>query len=484
MTTLVRTISLAAALLAAPAARGQDLTVKAPPQSRPVLITNVAIYPVSGPPIASGKVLFIDGVIRHVGGMADPMNLADAVAPETIDGKGKRLYPGLIAPATTIGLVEISSVRATRDFAEVGGVTPEVRAAVAVNPDSWHFPVARMTGVLTACVFPDGGAIPGRASVVRMDGWTWESMAVLDDAGLVVDWPAVRPIRAWWMDRSDEDQQKDIRKALDRIEEAFANAEAYLKARAADPATPTSIRLEAMRPVLERKRPVFVRCQDLEQIQSAVTWGAKRGLRTVIVGGRDALLCADLLKKHDVGVIVSGTHRLPRRADAAYDEPFTLPADLEKAGIRWALATPGQTDRGNDRNLPYQAATAVAFGLDNAAALRSITLGAAQLLGVADTLGSIEPGKAATLFLADGDPLEITTKIEAAWIDGRAIDLTSKQTALAAKYREKYRQLGLIGGSQAIRNDAKPGDKPAKADAAPAPAPAPGEPAAPSSLNR
>ncbi len=484
MTTLVRTIALAAAALAAPASRGQDLTVKAPPQSRPVLITNVAVYPVSGPPIASGKVLFIDGVIRHVGGMAEPITMVEAVVPETIDGKGKRLYPGLIAPATTIGLVEISSVRATRDFAEVGGVTPEVRAAVAVNPDSWHFPVARMTGVLTACVFPDGGAIPGRASVVRMDGWTWESMAVLDDAGLVVDWPAVRPIRAWWMDRSDEEQQKEIRKALDRIEQAFASAEAYLRARAADASTPTSIRLEAMRPALEGKRPVFVRCQDLEQIQSAVTWGAKRGLRMVIVGGRDALLCADLLKKHDVGVIVSGTHRLPRRADAAYDEPFTLPAELEKAGIRWALATPGATSQGNDRNLPYQAATAVAFGLENAAALRGVTLGAAQLLGVSDTLGSIEPGKAATIFLADGDPLEITTRIEAAWIDGRAIDLSNKQTALAAKYREKYRQLGLINGSQALRNDARQGDKPAKADA-PAPAHAPGEPAAaPSSLNR
>lgn len=460
MTTHRRFFAGLALLLLSGAAVAQDLTVKAPPQSRPVVVTGATVYPVSGPPIENGTVLFIDGVIRQVAGPGATLDLPERVVPETIDASGKRLYPGLIAPATTLGLMEIGAVRATRDISEVGGITPETRAAVAVNPDSWHFPVTRLAGVLTAAVFPDGGAIPGRASVIRLDGWTWESMAVRDDAGLVIDWPNLRPIRAWWMERSEDDQRKESQKALQRIEDAFTHAEAYIKARSAEPDTPVSVRWEAVRPVLEGKRPVFVRAQDLEQIQSAVTWAAKRKISLVIVGGRDAPLCVDLLKKHNVGVIVSGTHRLPRRADAAYDEPFTLPAELQRAGIRWALAAPGQTDRGNDRNLPLQAATAVAYGLDHDAALRSITLSAAELLGVSDTLGSIQPGKAATLILTTGDPLEVTTRIDAAWIDGRRIDLSSKQTVLAEKYREKYRQLGLI---------------PSKQTASPKPSPAPAQ---------
>lgn len=434
----------------------QDLGLKSPPQNEPIVIRNASVFPVSGAPIERGFVLFVDGKIRQVGREGDALRLPERVVAREIDALGKRVYPGLISGVTTLGLSEISSVRATQDATEIGDVTPEVRASVAVNPDSTHHPVTRSNGVLIAGVSPSGGVIPGRASVMQLDGWTWEDMTVLDDAGLVVSWPNVRPIRSRWIERSDEEQQKQIKERLDRIEDAFSGAEAYFAARKADASLPRSVRWDAFGPSLRGERPVFIQAQELEQIQSAVTWAAKRSLRVILVGGRDAPLVAELLKKHNVAVMVTGTHRMPRRSDANYDEAYTLPVEMEASGLKWALSTGGLTGFGNDRNLPYHAAMAVAHGLSNEAALRSITLSVAELLGVSDRVGSLEEGKDATLFIADGDPLEVTTKVEAAFIQGRQIDLSNKQTQLADKYREKYRQLKEAPSPGSSTSDALP----------------------------
>jgi len=435
------TVGLIAGLGLAHMAQAQDLVHKAPPQDKPIAIINATIHTVSGGVIEDGTVLFTDGVIRAVGAA----HLRGGSHERIIHAKGKHVYPGMIAASTVIGLAEVASVRATLDYAETGDVSPEVRAAVSVNPDSWLIPVTRANGVLTVGVMPQGGTIPGRASVMRMDGWTWEDMALRDDAGLVINWPRMRNITAWWMTKSEGDQDKERAEALAKLDDTFDRAAAYFAAKAADDSTPTDVRYEAMRGVMQRGAPVFVRAQELEQIQSAASWSAKRKLRCVIVGGRDAHLAADLLKKHDISVIVGGTLRTPRRSDSNYDEAYALPAKLDAAGVRWCLAGGGNAfSAANERNLPDHAGMAVAFGLDPAAALRSITLSAAEILGVDDTLGSIEVGKAATLFIADGDILEITTSVEAAFIDGRQIDLSNKQTALDAKYRDKYRQLGIL----------------------------------------
>lgn len=443
MTLLHRMIpALAAAAFAAGSALAQDLGIPAPAQTGPILIRNATIHPVSGPSIDNGFVLMIDGKIAQVGRAGDAVS-ATSKPPETIDASGKHVYPGLINPTTLIGLLEIGAIRATLDHTEVGPVKPEVRAAVSVNPDSTQIPVTRSNGVLTVGVMPEGGSITGRASVLRMDGWTWEGLTVADDAGLVINWPNVNPIRSRWMQQSDEEQMENMRKSLRVIDDAFNAAQAYVAAREADPSLPISTRWESMRPTLEGKKPIFIRAQEAEQIRSAVSWAVESGFKPIIVGGRDATRCVDLLKRHDVGVIITGVHRLPSREDSAYDEPFTLPAELQAAGVRWALGA-SSTGYGNDRNLPYHAATAVAYGLDHASALRSITLSAAELLGVADTLGSLDNGKAATLIITTGDPMEITTRVERAFIDGREIDLSNKQTHLADKYRERYRQMGLI----------------------------------------
>ncbi|MHC4548265.1 MAG: amidohydrolase family protein [Planctomycetota bacterium] len=425
-------------LLLVAAAAAQDLTHKAPPQIGPVAILNATIHPVSGPPIEDGYVLFHEGRILDLGKMP--------FEPETarIDAKGKHVYPGFISAFTNLGLTEIGAVRASRDFDEVGDLTPEVRAAVAVNPDSTLIPVARTNGVLTFLTFPGGGVLPGRASLMRVDGWTWEEMALRADAGLVVNWPRTRPAYVPWQEgrRAEEDREKRVRERLRRIEEAFGRARGYVDARQAGDGLSVDIRWEAMRPALEGRRPVFFLAQEYDAIVSAVHFAARYGLKAILVGGHDAWLCADLLKEHDVGVIVRSLHRFPKRSDSDYDESYRLPAKLEKMGVRWCLAS-GQP-ASNERNLPYAAARAAAYGLDRDVALKSITLHAARILGIADTHGSLEVRKSATLFIADGDPLEVTTNIEMAFVDGRRIDLSNKQAKLYEKYREKYRQLGLI----------------------------------------
>lgn len=419
----------------------QDLVPSAPPQDRPTAIVNATIHTVSDGVIEGGTIIFENGVITLVG----DAHLRGEPHERIVDARGKHVYPGLISPATVLGLTEVGSVRDTQDYNELNDVSPEVRAAVSVNPDSWLIPVTRSNGILTAGVTPLGGAIPGRASVIRLDGWTWEDMTIDDAAGLIVNWPTMRNVSAWWMTQTDEEQDKRRKEQTGAINRAFDDAEAYFAAKRADPDTPTDIRYEAMRASLEGEDPIFIRAQELEQIQAAVTWGADRGYRMVLIGGRDAHQVTDLLKRHDVSVIVGGTHRTPRRSDSSYDDPFTLPAKLEAAGVRWCLGSSGGGfGASSERNLPYHAATSVAYGLDPDVAIRSMTLSAAQILGVGDTLGSIEVGKAATLIITDGNPLEITTNVEMAFIDGREIVLDDKQKALNEKYREKYRQIGAI----------------------------------------
>lgn len=468
-----RSVILSLALAAA--AQAQDLGVKAPAQSAPIAIVNAAIHPVSGPAIEKGYIAFDHGKITAVG----TGEYVPAGVGSVIDATGRHVWPGLIGAETRLGIEEIALVRATLDYNEVGAITPEVRAAVAVNPDSTNIPVTRSNGILTVGVFPTGQLIPGRISVMRMDGWTWEDMAVEQDAGLEVNWPYMQVVNAWWMDKSEDDQRKAIRESIDAIDRAFASAEAYKAAKEADPSGPTDIRWEAMLPYLPEhqvmtgpsvrratdlaneqlkaggyhvddpgstvgfdpyanQKPVFIAAQDVDQITAAVTWSAGRHLRAVIVGGRDAELCADLLKAQDVPVLITGTHTFPKRDDSPYDDAYTLPARLAAAGVKFCIASSDATP--HERNLPYDAAMAVAYGLDMDMAVRSITLSSAEVLGVSDRLGSLDTGKAATLIVTDGNPLEVTTHIERAFIDGREIDLSNKQTKLAAKYREKYRQ--------------------------------------------
>jgi imidazolonepropionase-like amidohydrolase len=424
----------------------QDLGQKPAPQKQPIVLQNAVLHTVTGGIVLGGTLWFHDGQIRGVLAADQKLELPPGSKPEVIDLQGKHVFPGMIAVNTQLGLTEIISVRQTVDTDEVGDMSPEAKALVAVNPDSAAIPVARSNGILAAGVFPVGGLIPGRVSVIQLDGWTNDDMKVRDDAGPVVAWPGLGggggfSRRFGRVGDDGEGSASDAaKKSRQRIDDAFAAARAWLDAFTADPTIGVDLRHQALVPALRGETPVFLLADDVEQIESAVGWAIGRKLRPVVVGGRDAALCGPLLKDHQVPVVVTGVHRLPRRDDSAYDEAFTLPKRLVDAGLTISLAT-GQ-DFSFDRNLPYHAATAAAYGLGRDAAFAAITIEAAKVLGVADRLGSLTVGKDATLFVADGHPFDLPTKIEMAFVRGRRVDLSNKQTVLEAKYRERLRQLG------------------------------------------
>lgn len=438
----------AAALLPLGAVAAQDLLPKAAPQTRPVVLQNAIVHTLDRGTILGGTIWFDGGVIRGVHAAGEAPQLPADREPIVIDATGKHVFPGLIAAYSQLGLAELGMVRQTVDTDELGEMSPEAIAGVAVNPDSTALPVARSNGVLAACVFPIGGALPGRASVIQLDGWTTADMTVRGDAGVVVDWPQrPEPGRRGGRGRrgpptgdagAEADPATEVLRQRERIDEAFARARAWLAATVADAATPVDLRSRALVPALRGETPVFVLANELEQIESAVSWARSRELRIVVVGGRDAALCADQLVADRVPVILTGTHRLPRRDDSDYDEPFALPARLAERGVSFCFAT-GEAFA-HERNLPYHAATAAAYGLDRERALAAITRDAAAILGVGDRLGTLTVGKDATLLLTDGNPLDLTTHIERAWIRGGETDLRNKQTELARKYRGKYEQ--------------------------------------------
>lgn len=450
-------LACAAAAVFAPAAHAQDLEHKAPPQSTPIAIIGATVHPISAAPIDHAAIIFSDGIIRAIVRAPDVdaaiLNAQlDPAAVQRIEAPGKHVYPGLITPWSNLGLTEIGAVAATRDDSEYGRITPESCPAIAINPDSTLLPVARTTGILVAGVSARGGLLPGQVSAVRLEGWSPQLMTIRASSGVILTWPNTRPIRAWWMDQSEEEQLAEAKRNMDSVTAAFDALDAYARAKRAEPNGPTDLRWEAMLPLfpdysqtddvaLPTQR-LFIVANTVEQINAAVSFATSRQMRPVIVGGREAPLCAPLLKQHDIPIIVMGTHTMPSRDDAPYDDAFTLPKRLEDAGLTWALCS--NEDAGHERNLPYQAATAVKFGAPHDAALRAITSNAAKVLGIDDRYGTLDVGKSATLIITDGTPLEVTTRISAMYLDGRKLSLETKQTRLAEKYRERYRQTGDI----------------------------------------
>ncbi len=401
-------------------------------QARPVLLQGGDLYTVSSGVLPATDLVFEGGRITAIG-----KNLAPPAGAEVIDVSGQRVYPGLIAPHTTLGLTEIGAVRATDDQREVGGVSPEVAAHVAFNPDSELIPTVRSHGITTVQVSPVGGLIAGRGFLAHLDGWTKEDAAAKLVDGLEVVWPPAAVVQAPWVEESVEEQKKELAEARRTLRQAFAEARNYHLAREAGKATVVDSRWEAMRPVFRGEMPVYVLADDYRQIVEAVAFAQEQKLRLVLVGGREAHLAADLLKQHGVPVIVSSTTAVPLRADDDYDLPFKLPALLHQAGVRFCLSHL-EGSAWDQRNLPLEAGYAAAFGLPQDVALRSITLSAAEILGLAEKQGSLEVGKSATLFVSRGDVMDMLgQRVIRMWIEGRAVDLDDRHKMLERKYRQK-----------------------------------------------
>lgn len=431
-TTLLTTLALITTITAA-----QDLGHSADEQDHPIFLVGATVHTMTGDTIENGVVSFTDGTINIVGVASDIMpRISLSQDTQIIDLSGMHIYPGLIDTVTRLGLQEMSAVRATNDYNEVGDMTPEVRAYVSVNPDSIIIPTARSNGILTFGVFPTGGTIPGRASILQADGWTTEDMALDRDAGLIINWPRMRPTGS---KKAKAKERRD--QTLENINTIFDNAITY-----AANHDVVDLQLEAIATTLpsDNQSPIFINANDYDQITAAINWATSRDLHPIIVGGRDAHLCTDLLLSTNTPVIIGGTFNQPKRADAPYDQPYTLPAKLEQAGVLWSLSMSGR--HGHERNLPEAIAITAAHdsNFSQDAALKGITINAATILGLDTHLGSIEPGKYATLLVTDANILDATSIVTHAWIQGRQIDLANKQTKLRDKYQEKYRQLNMI----------------------------------------
>jgi imidazolonepropionase-like amidohydrolase len=411
--------------------------IPAPPQAKPIALKGATIHPVSGPDIPSGTIVFDKGKITAIG--------ADAPIPagaDIIDVSGKHIYPGLISANSVLGLIEIGAARATVDIAESGTINPNARAASSINPDSELLPVARANGILTVHAVPEGGIVSGQSAVLRMDGWTPEEMTVRSPAAMHLRWPDLTINRDHRARKSVKDQQKDIDKAVKQIRDSFQTARSYWQARkSGTPGFKSDLRWEALMPVFDGKLPLFVHANTMAQIEAALAWAKEAQLKIVLVGGQDAWRMAPQLKESDTPVIITLSTALPSRRDEGYDITFSNAARLHEAGVRFCMAMDGRNSEApHERNLPYEASIASAFGLPKEEALKAVTLYPAQLLGIDDQLGSLQTGKAATLIVTTGDPLDFPTQVEAAYIDGRKIDLTNRQTRLRDKYKEKYRR--------------------------------------------
>ena len=400
----------------------------------PVLLKGGDLYTVSAGVLEQTDLLIDGDRIVEIG-----KSLTVPPDAEVIDVSGKRVYPGLIDAATSIGLVEIGEVRATDDRREVGSIHPEVLAHLAYNPDSEIIPTTRITGVTTALVVPRGGVIAGRSSLMNMDGWTWEDAGEKLNVGLHVNWPRERLITAWWLQETPAEQRKQNAENRRLLTDAFEQAKGYALARAAGVDKGLDERWEAMLPALSGEQPIFIHANDYGQIEQAVHFAQENELEIVIVGANDSWQLAELLAENHIPVVLGATQSLPAREDEPYDLPYRCASLLAQAGVKFCFSS--EYSATGSRNLPFQAGQAVAGGLDQGAALRAVTLAAAEILGVEDQLGSLEAGKKATIVVSDGDILNpLTAGVELVFIGGKPVDLDSRNLELYRKYRTRLTQ--------------------------------------------
>lgn len=399
-----------------------------------LLLRGATIHTVAKGTLDTGDVLIRDGKIAAVAPRIDE------AADRTIDLKGLHLFPGLISPSTDLGLVEIPALRASVDDRETGEFTPEVESWSAVNPDSELIPVARANGITHFSPTPQGKFITGTSGMMAARGWTIEDMVVSKRTAMHLVWPNhslnVPGPSAPPDAKSLDEQSRERRERIRDIERFFADAEAWSKRAASSAKVPA---WESMQRVVRGDVPLMIHANGQREIRAALKWSESHTrLRVVIVGGRDAWMFADELAKRKIAVIYSEVFTLPSRGSDAYDVQFTAPGVLHKAGVTIAISEGlDKASASGQRNLPYIAAQAAAFGLPSDAALASITLVPAQLHGLGDKLGSIEPGKDASLFASTGDILDIRSIVKHLWISGVEQSLESRHTRLAERYRAR-----------------------------------------------
>ncbi|SOE22710.1 Imidazolonepropionase [Spirosomataceae bacterium TFI 002] len=399
-------------------------------QTEPIIIENAEIHVGNGT-VINGSILIQNGLITQVGNIP-----AEPIGTLHIDARGKKVYPGFISPNSQLGLIEVEAVRTTIDANELGNMNPSVRAQIAHNTDSEVIPTVRGNGVLIGQTTPVGGMVSGRSGVMNYDGWNWEDALLKSEDGLWINWPAMR--------RSSYDRATSTRTLRDNenyfsdvnnLKKLFTDSKAYSAL-----TNPTNVNqnLGAVEALWSGDMRLYINVNNAKEIIAAINFVKEMEVKyPVLVGVEECLAVLDLIKESKIPVLLPTTHRLPNTADEDIWEPYKMPGILMKEGIMIGLYYNESFWR--TRNLPFVAGTAAAHGLGKEEAVQLITLNNAKILGIDKMVGSIEVGKQATLFISEGDALDMSTsKVTQAWIQGRTIDLDDKQKRLYNKYLEKY----------------------------------------------
>jgi imidazolonepropionase-like amidohydrolase len=407
----------------------------APKQSKSILILGAKAHLGNGSVIENSLVSLVNGKIITIG---DATLMKPAKHDIVIEAYGKHLYPGFIAPNSTLGLVEIDAVRASDDESEIGEFNPHVRSIIAYNAESKLVETTRPNGVLLAQITPRGGRISGTSSIVQLDAWNWEDALVKENEGLHLNWPRSYSRAGWWAEPGGIESNKNYEPQIKEIQTYFDNAFAYLTSKNDKKDLP----FEAMKGLQSGEKTLYVSANGEKEIIDAVLFKKKNNIqKMVIIGGYYAFKVAQLLKENNVSVLLKRIHDLPLLEDEDVNLPYKNAKILVDAGVLVGLQNAGDMERMQTRNLPFYAGTCAAWGLTKEQAVQLISGNTAKILGIDNNYGTLEAGKSATLFLSDGDALEMKSNIiSLAFIDGRQISLESHHTELNERYKGKFEQ--------------------------------------------
>ena len=400
-------------------------------QNNTILLYNAKIITGVGTVFEDGFFGFSNGKIDHLS-ISKPEKKYDL----EIDLKGQHIYPGFIALNSTLGLVEISAVRASDDQREIGTFNPNIRSIIAYNAESRIVETMRLNGVLIGQITPRGGVISGSSSVVQFDAWNWEDATIKYDEGMHVNWPNPynRPSR-WSSGSRTVTSSKNYLDEVNNLKNIFNKAFSYNS----DFSKKLDLKLESMKNLFNGLQTLYLHAKDQRQIVDGVSFFKSLGInKIVVIGGDEAHQIIEFLKNNNVSVIASHPHRLPSSEDSDVKEAFKLAKTLVSNGINLSIDVRGGMERPNTRNLPFFAGSFVGNGLDYDAAIKALTINPAKILGIDKDYGSLEVGKSATFFVSKGDALDMKTNIlYHAFIDGRELELSNHQTKLRDKFLEK-----------------------------------------------
>ncbi|NNE25540.1 MAG: amidohydrolase family protein [Saprospiraceae bacterium] len=373
-------------------------------------------------------VLIMEGRIKEI------HNDISHPGAQVIDCTNHIIYPGMIDGGTRLGLSEVGSISLTQDHGEIGSYAPHLDALTAINPSSVNIPVTRVNGVTTSLAVPSRGRFPGTAALIDLHGYTPEQMYA-GFKGVVLNFPSTGR-RGSWDRRSDEDIQKADKKAKKELNDFWKQAElrqgilAHPDADAAD----YNPQLDALVDVLNKDRTLMLEVNRKSDILNALSWIRDKDINVIFTGVSEGYLVTDSLTHYNIDVITGPVLSNPGRSSDRYDVAYANAAVMQKAGIKVALRT---NESENVRNLPFNAGFAATYGMGYIEALKAVTINSAEIFGIDKDYGSVETGKIANLFVADGDPFETKTKIKYLFIKGWNIPMESRHTLLYDEYLKR-----------------------------------------------